>query len=459
MSYAALGSSGIRSAMTRIPASDASISPAANTAALPSNARVINTDAATTRITSNSAAANSVDGFHTSVNGPAGSSAAPSISPTRPAAPGEVMVATYNIENLFDAIDDPKVRDEEFTPNGHQKWTEEKVTQKIQNLGRVIRAMNGGAGPDILGLCEVENGPVVQRLANEGLKGLGFNIVAHTDGPDARGIDTAIISRHPLVGKTKLHEVHDLSDPIWDKATRGILEATFDVNGEHITVFANHWPSRRGGEVRKKQRLAVGQKLNGIIKERLKVNPDCNIVVLGDFNANPGEPEMGRNGLGASAYPTEVREGRATLYNSAAPLAEQIRQHRPQGATPLPDNLAGIDRLLGSHGDVLGTHYYDRAGRWSAFDQILVSGALLGKPQGISPGNSQPSSGGLSIVPGSLQVMRESFMVEANGAPKSFRAPHGAAANAELSRGGSSDHLPVVIRFQGPVPNTTTTDS
>ena len=32
-------------------------------------------------------------------------------------------VAFYNLENLFDTINQPNVNDEEFTPTGSMKWT------------------------------------------------------------------------------------------------------------------------------------------------------------------------------------------------------------------------------------------------------------------------------------------------------------------------------------------------
>ena len=171
------------------------------------------------------------------------------LAPTAPSAPGELMIATYNVENLFDTIDDPQTRDEEFTPSGAQAWTQEKLSRKLDNLSRVIRTMNGGRGPDILALNEVENLEVVQQLRKEGLADLGYETIAHLDTEDVRGIDCAFISRYPLLEGPELHRVHRLGQGPWgDRPTRGILEATFDVDGIPLTVFANHWPSRRGGE-------------------------------------------------------------------------------------------------------------------------------------------------------------------------------------------------------------------
>ncbi len=47
--------------------------------------------------------------------------------------------------------------DEQFLPNGDMEWTEDRLDKKMYNLARVIRLMNDGKGPDLLGVCEVEN--------------------------------------------------------------------------------------------------------------------------------------------------------------------------------------------------------------------------------------------------------------------------------------------------------------
>ena len=70
-------------------------------------------------------------------------------------------VAFYNVENLFDTIDDPNNGwDESMTPKGKDKWTEKKYKTKIDNLSKVIAGIGKettNAHPTIVGLCEVEN--------------------------------------------------------------------------------------------------------------------------------------------------------------------------------------------------------------------------------------------------------------------------------------------------------------
>ena len=49
------------------------------------------------------------------------------------------VIGFYNLENLFDTYDDPAKNDEEFLPEGKNKWTEAKYQKKLQNMAKVIR--------------------------------------------------------------------------------------------------------------------------------------------------------------------------------------------------------------------------------------------------------------------------------------------------------------------------------
>src|SRR5437667_7432508 len=93
--------------------------------------------------------------------------------PIRPARSDEFFVGSWNCENLFDTEDDPKVEgDEEYTPDSPKHWTKERLNIKLNNLSSIIRKMNEGRGPDVLGVCEIENRKVVEMLV-EKLKPLG----------------------------------------------------------------------------------------------------------------------------------------------------------------------------------------------------------------------------------------------------------------------------------------------
>src|SRR4051812_2426996 len=133
----------------------------------------------------------------------------------------ELVVASWNCENLFDTEDDPNVKgDEDYTPDSPKKWTKEKLDTKLTNLATIIKKMNDGKGPDVLGVCEVENRKVVEMLV-EKLQPLGRKYeIIHKDSPSERGIDCAIIYDSAVfsLADSKFHHV-DAGD------TRDIVEA------------------------------------------------------------------------------------------------------------------------------------------------------------------------------------------------------------------------------------------
>ena len=155
---------------------------------------------------------------------------------------GEIEVTFWNVENLFDTTDDPTVEgDEEFTPDGSKKWTENRVEIKLNNLVRVISDLNDGTGPELLGLSEIENRAILDRLVIE-LKEKtkrDYQIV-HTESPSYRGIDCALLF-DPAVATLTSKQFHRIPNT----TTRDIVEAELEIESHRLFVFVNHWPSRR----------------------------------------------------------------------------------------------------------------------------------------------------------------------------------------------------------------------
>ena len=110
-------------------------------------------------------------------------------------------IAWWNLENLFDEEDAVALgrrTDKVFRAikNDIAGWTPQLRDRKIDQLATVIAAMNTGNGPDLLGVCEVENRFVVDRLVervNAPLPAPRSYAVVHADTGDARGIDVAFI--------------------------------------------------------------------------------------------------------------------------------------------------------------------------------------------------------------------------------------------------------------------------
>ncbi len=198
-------------------------------------------------------------------------------------------IAFWNTENLFDTINDPKIDDEEFLPNGKMKWTSDRYTIKINNLAKVILAIGDGKGPDILGMSEIENqGVLVDLTTKTDLKSQNYGIV-HYDSPDKRGIDVALIYKKKTFKVLESKAVF-VAMPVDTILTRDILVVK-GVFGKKDTMYVlvNHWPSRRGGndQASEERRLFAANKLHFIEDSILKLFPNAKIVAMGDFNDEP----------------------------------------------------------------------------------------------------------------------------------------------------------------------------
>ena len=73
----------------------------------------------------------------------------------------------WNVENLFDKVNSPNRTEKlERTLKDELKgWTQEILDLKINQLSKIISKVNHNQGPDILGLCEIENHHVLELLA------------------------------------------------------------------------------------------------------------------------------------------------------------------------------------------------------------------------------------------------------------------------------------------------------
>ncbi len=351
----------------------------------------------------------------------------PELDPSAPAGPDEILVATWNVEALFDTKKDVGTLDDEYLPHGWYAWNEEKLARKIANLGRVIRAIGGGRGPDVLALQEVENLGIVERLRDEALGELGYTTLAHFDTEDLHGLDNALLSRFPTVAMPALHETSRFGIDR-DRLPRGILEATLDVRGVHLLVFVNHWPA---GPKAEGQRMHVASVLRKLIDARMKADPGAEVVALGDFNVGPSDRALGDRGLCATIDEgvARTRAGGVGLYNTMAAGAEATDVH-------------ALERLVKDTPRTgLGTHftrpppYTGPDGEWNAFDQIFVSSGLL-------------DDAGLTWVRGSTRVLRLEVMLEADGTPRGFFERGVKPRHQDLARTGFSDHLPVVTRLR-----------
>ncbi len=106
------------------------------------------------------------------------------------------VIGFYNLENFYDTIDQPKVKDDEFTPNGPRHYNTSVYTNKIDRLVEVLSKVGKDESPDglsVFGVAEIENESVLKDLiSHPSLSPRGYKIV-HYDSPDERGVDVGLI--------------------------------------------------------------------------------------------------------------------------------------------------------------------------------------------------------------------------------------------------------------------------
>jgi endonuclease/exonuclease/phosphatase family metal-dependent hydrolase len=306
-------------------------------------------------------------------------------------------VAFYNVENLFDLVNDSLTSDEAFTPEGENKYTYSRYKKKSDGLAKTMLAIGGWEAVELIGLCEVESAWVMDGLTKHSpMKEANYKYI-HKDSPDFRGIDVACIYR-PDKFNLISYRYYRVRFP-WapDRTTRDILYVKGRLpNEDTLHVFFNHWPSRYGGQFASEQgRIFVAdmirQKVDSL-NERFQ-NPY--IIITGDFNDYPNDISLTEH-LKALHSPAEASGN--DLVNLSFPIMHKF-----------------------------GTHSF--AGEWGVLDHMIVSNSLL-----------QP--GGTRVYPTEVGIFDAPWLLKKN-----------AAGNVVTNRtyqgpayvGGYSDHLPIFI--------------
>ena len=261
-----------------------------------------------------------------------------------------VMVGFYNLENLFDTIQDTNKRDTEFIPEGKNHWDTEKYLHKISQMSKVIADIGLDYSPDglaVLGISEIENKVVIEDLIrSEALKTRGFDIV-HYNSPDRRGVDVGLIYQTKYFTVTNSASYRLYIEGWDDFYTRDQLVVSGELLGEEFHFIVNHWPSRRGGEKRSRPlRNAAAGLSRHIVDSLLLLNPDAKIIVMGDLNDNPNNQSV-QEIMRARGDENKLQEG--DFFN---PMFKMYK--KGFGSNAWRDT-------------------------WSLFDQTLLSQGLLGE--------------------------------------------------------------------------------
>ncbi|MBD0831040.1 endonuclease/exonuclease/phosphatase family protein [Aestuariibaculum sediminum] len=312
-------------------------------------------------------------------------------------------IAFYNMENLFDTINDPNIFDES-SPILKLKFHKSEVyKQKIKNMARVIADIGKDVtqnAPAIIGICEVENREVIEDVINDSLLRSKYYGIIHYNSPDARGIDVALLYQKPiftpLATESKTLNIYDQSTGK-RQYTRDQLIVSGLLEGEPFHIIVNHWPSQRGGQAKSEHKRMTAAKLTKQIIDSLQaIDPYAKICIMGDFNDDP-----------TSASIKKVLKPRKDKYN--LPLKAIYNPY---------NNL--FKKGFGT------TAYRDS---WSLFDQIMLTQPLV--TQDYSSFNFYKAA-----------IYNKRYLIDQTGRFKGY--PKRSFSNGSFTN-GYSDHFPVFI--------------
>lgn len=315
-------------------------------------------------------------------------------------------VAFYNLENLFDTINDPTKLDERSPIMELDKEMRGEVYwKKNHNMAKVISEIGVKEAknlPALVGVAEIENLTVLEDLINDPQLKVGDYGIVHYDSPDLRAIDVALLYRKKIfeVISSSPHEtvIYDLDNPEKRRTTRDVLLVHGKLDGDEIYVLVNHWPSRYGGEKKSRQNREKAAAVNKRLIDSLhNIDPYAKIVIMGDMNDGPTNSSI-KNVLKAKGDKNSVRT--KEIYN---PMENMQKK---QG---------------------LGTLGYRDS--WDLFDQILVTDGLLTNK---NDGYQYYKAG----------IYNPNYITNQKGRWKGY--PFRSYSDGQFT-GGYSDHFPVYI--------------
>ena len=266
-------------------------------------------------------------------------------------------IAFYNLENLFDTIDDPKINDEEFLPGSAKEWGTKRYEHKLHNMASVIVTIGSEINPDgpaILGVSEIENKGVMEDLANTPpMKSHNYKII-HYDSPDRRGIDVGLFyqPKYFTPTSTKSYRLHVKDHPNFRTRDQLLVNGTF--LGEPIHIIVVHWPSRYGGEKRSMPfRAAAADLSHHIVDSLLTADPNAKVIFMGDLNDDPNDKSV-TDHMKAVSDPSKIKDHE--IYD---PMADLFK--KGVGSLAYHDSWDLFDQMMLTKAwitDTTGFHFY-----------------------------------------------------------------------------------------------------
>jgi endonuclease/exonuclease/phosphatase family metal-dependent hydrolase len=342
--------------------------------------------------------------------------------------PNSLSVMTWNMQALFDGVDNGNEYDEYLMSAG---WSKEKYQGRISVISKAIHEMS--AAPDILAIQEIESEQVIKDLATA-LSGYGWTHFAQNPN---MSLGVGIISKFPIT-ETKAHSIN-----IDGNATpRPVLEVKINaekpnskntaVNQKALILFICHWKSKLGGEsLTEEARRASARVILRRIRELAEQEPDLPVLIMGDLNENYDEFYR-RNGEEICALlPDDPRSAGITGFNTIennTVLSTALQKDFliiSKSKPPQARHFSGEPTVLYSPwiNDLEnGSYYYKNA--WETIDHFLLSPGLFN---------------GSNWEYDACSVINYHPFVSTAGRPMAYNPRTGS---------GLSDHLPLLLQLK-----------
>jgi len=253
-------------------------------------------------------------------------------------------IAFYNLENLFDTIDNPLKKDE-YSPILQMKTNKSNAYwSKIENMARVLSEIGKektGKTAAIIGICEIENSAILDDILNTSyFKKQPYDYI-HQESPDWRGIDVALLYNTTLFSPSdyKSFELKAWNDKGYRVRTRNQLLVSGYLDNELIHLIINHWASQRSGKDKTAYLRNLSAELTLTILEEIRreeLNPK--IIIMGDFNDNPIDVSIKKK-LATKADKKKLNQD--DLYN---PFENMFK--KGMGTLGFRDNVNLFDQLI-----------------------------------------------------------------------------------------------------------------
>lgn len=282
----------------------------------------------------------------------------------------DISICSYNVENLFDAYRQGSEY-ADFTPR--RGWDKKTAQIKLSHTLKVIRYIDA----DIIALQEVENRMLLKKLAK--LSGYRYFEFAK---PNGSPIGLGVMSRYPIKSSKQIYS--------GIRKTRDFLRVNIDINGDDLTLFVVHFPT-------KKYPISKRLKVAKTLKKEVDKLGKKEILILGDFNTNISKHSI--------------------LQRSFGDLSDKNGFYDPWFSVAYKERFSEV---------------YKR--HKSALDRILLSETLF-------------NAKSLEYVKGSFKVLKGGFLSDKNGYPKRWRVIKKPNANG-FDAVGYSDHFPILLRVK-----------